>query len=106
MQVPELPEKLVTGRQADFLGYFFQFGKFTPSEIAHYLEAYSTPAQLHAASDMYRAFPANERFNQAQREPNDVRCSWAPATAHPLRGWSQRLPKVSVPTNAFMSQLG
>ncbi len=72
MQVPGLPEKLVADRQADYLGYFFQFGKFTPGEVAHYIKAYSTPAQLHAAFEMYRAFPANERFNQAQRGPNDV----------------------------------
>jgi pimeloyl-ACP methyl ester carboxylesterase len=72
MQVPGLPEKLVAGRQADYLGYFFNFGKFTPTEVAHYVEAYSTPAQLHAAFEMYRAFPANEKFNQAQRGQNDV----------------------------------
>jgi pimeloyl-ACP methyl ester carboxylesterase len=72
MQVPGLPEKLVTGRQADFLGYFFNVGKFTPSGVAHYLEAYSAPAQLHAAFEMYRAFPDNERFNQAQRGPIDL----------------------------------
>ena len=72
MQVPGLPEKLVAGRQADCLGYFFSFGKFTPGEVAHYVKAYSTPAQLHAAFEMYRAFPPNERFNQEQREPNDV----------------------------------
>lgn len=28
MQVAGLPEKLVAGRQADYLGYFFKFGKF------------------------------------------------------------------------------
>jgi pimeloyl-ACP methyl ester carboxylesterase len=72
MQVPGLPEKLVAGRQAEYFGYFFQFGKFTPSEMAHYVKAYSTDAQLHAVFEMYRAFPANEKFNQAQRGPNDV----------------------------------
>jgi pimeloyl-ACP methyl ester carboxylesterase len=72
MQVPGLPEKLVAGRQAEYLGYFFSFGKFTPSEVAHYVRAYSSAAQLHAAFEMYRAFPANEKFNQGQRGPNDV----------------------------------
>ena len=72
MQVPDLPEKLVTGRQADYLGYFLNFDKFTPSEVAHYLQAYSTPGQLHAVFEMYRAFPANAQFNEAQRGPNDV----------------------------------
>jgi pimeloyl-ACP methyl ester carboxylesterase len=72
MEVPGHPEKLVAGRQAEYFGYFFQFGKFTPSEMAHYVKAYATDAQLHAVFDMYRAFPANEKFNQAQRGPNDV----------------------------------
>jgi pimeloyl-ACP methyl ester carboxylesterase len=48
MQVPGLPEKLVAGRQADYLGYFLNFGKFTPSEVTHNLKAYASPAQLHA----------------------------------------------------------
>lgn len=72
MQVPGLAEKLVDGRQADYLGYFFNFGKFTPSEVTHYLEAYGTPAQLHAVFEIYRAFPENARFNQAQRGLNNV----------------------------------
>jgi pimeloyl-ACP methyl ester carboxylesterase len=72
MQVPGLPEKLVAGRQAAYLGYFFNFGKFTPSEVTHYVKAYSTAAQLHAAFEMYRAFRANEKFNKEQRGPNDV----------------------------------
>lgn len=72
MQVPGLAEKLVAGRQADYLGYFFNFSKFTPAERAHYVKAYATPAQLHAAFEMYRAFPADAQFNAAQRGPNDV----------------------------------
>jgi pimeloyl-ACP methyl ester carboxylesterase len=39
MQVSGLAEKLVDGRQAAYLGYLFQFGKFTPEEIAHYRKA-------------------------------------------------------------------
>ena len=72
MQIPGLHEKLVAGRQADYFGYFLNFGKFTPSEVAHYVKAYFAPAQLHAAFEMYRAFPANAQFNAAQRGPNDV----------------------------------
>jgi pimeloyl-ACP methyl ester carboxylesterase len=72
MQVPELPEKLVAGRQIDYFSYFFHFGKFTPGDIAHYAKAYGTVAQLHAVFEMYRAFPANAQFNQAQRGKNDV----------------------------------
>jgi pimeloyl-ACP methyl ester carboxylesterase len=72
MQVPGLAEKLVAGRQAAYLGYFFGFSKFTPAEQAHYLRAYATPAQLHAMFEIYRAFPANVKFNAAQHGPNDV----------------------------------
>jgi pimeloyl-ACP methyl ester carboxylesterase len=67
MQVPGLAEKLVDGRQEAYLGYFFQFGKFTKEEIAHYVKAYGTDAQLHAVFEMYRAFPDNAQFNAAQR---------------------------------------
>ena len=72
MQVPGLAEKLVAGRQADYLSYFFHFSKFTPGEQAHYLKAYGSPAQLHAAFEIFRAFPSNVQFNAAQRGPNDV----------------------------------
>lgn len=72
MQAPGLAEKLVYGRQADYLEYFFQFGRFTPEAIAHYVEAHSTLAQLHAAFEMYRAFPANAQFNAAQSGPMPV----------------------------------
>jgi pimeloyl-ACP methyl ester carboxylesterase len=72
MQVPGLAEELVAGRQAAYLGYFFGFSKFTPAEQAHYLKAYSTPAQLHAMFEMYRAFPINVKVNAAQREPDNV----------------------------------
>jgi pimeloyl-ACP methyl ester carboxylesterase len=72
MQVPGLAEKLIAGRQADYLGYFFGFSKFTPAEQAHYVNAYAAPAQLHAAFEMYRALPENVKFNAAQQGPNDV----------------------------------
>jgi pimeloyl-ACP methyl ester carboxylesterase len=72
MQVPGLAEKLVAGRQAAYLGYFFGFSKFTLAEQAHYLKAYATPAQLHAMFEMYRAFPTNVKVNAAQHGTNDV----------------------------------
>jgi pimeloyl-ACP methyl ester carboxylesterase len=72
MQVPGLAEKLVAGRQSEFLDYFFNFGTFTPAERAHFVRAYSSPAQLHAVLEMYRAFPADAQFNAAHRGPNDV----------------------------------
>jgi pimeloyl-ACP methyl ester carboxylesterase len=72
MQLPELPEKLISGRQSAYLGHFLNFGKFSADEIAQQLQAYAAPAQLHAALEMYRAFPANVQFNQEHRGPNDV----------------------------------
>lgn len=73
MQVPELPEQLVTGRQAEYFHYFFaNFGKFTATDEANFVKAYRTPEQLHAVFEMYRAFPADARFNQAQRGRNEV----------------------------------
>jgi pimeloyl-ACP methyl ester carboxylesterase len=72
MQVPGLAEKLVTGRSADYLDYFFQFAHFSPAAKAHYVEAYSSPAQLHAAFEMFRAFPANAQFNASQTDSVDV----------------------------------
>jgi pimeloyl-ACP methyl ester carboxylesterase len=65
-------EKLVAGCQAAYLGYFFGFSTFTPAEQAQYLRAYATPAQLHKMFEIYRAFPANVKFNAAQDGPNDV----------------------------------
>ncbi len=72
MQAPGLAEKLVDGRQADYFRYFFQFGKFTSEEEAHYVRAYGSLAQLHAVFEIYRAFPENARFNQSYREPDPV----------------------------------
>jgi pimeloyl-ACP methyl ester carboxylesterase len=72
MQVPGLAEKLVTGRTADYLDYFFNFSNFTQAEKEQSIKAYSSPAQLHAAFEIYRAFPANEKFNAAQKAPLDT----------------------------------
>jgi pimeloyl-ACP methyl ester carboxylesterase len=72
MQVPGLAEKLLAGRSSYFLGYFFNFGKFTPKEKAHYIKAYATPAQIRAVLEIYRAFPANAKFNAEQRDPNNL----------------------------------
>lgn len=36
------------------------------------MKSYAAPAQIHAAFEMYRAFPANVQFNVAQHGPSDV----------------------------------
>jgi hypothetical protein len=73
MQAPGLAEKLVAGRQADYFGYFFHFGKFTPGEEAHFVQAYASPAQLHAVFEMYRAFPPRMR-NSTRRNADQMTC--------------------------------
>jgi pimeloyl-ACP methyl ester carboxylesterase len=92
MQAPGLAEKLVDGRQAAYLGYFFQFGKFTPDEVAHYVQAYGTVAQLHAVFEMYRAFPANAQFNAAQRGPIDVPVFFGTGDGSPF---AKLVPKIA-----------
>ena len=80
--------------------------KFTPSEVAHYVKAYSTAAQLHAAFEMYRAFPANEKFNQGQRGPNDVPLFVGAGDGSPFAKLIPKMLKVCGPTAALMSKLG
>jgi pimeloyl-ACP methyl ester carboxylesterase len=72
MQIPDLAEKLLDGRQEDFLRYFLSFGKFSPEEISYHLSSYAVPEQLEAALKMYRAFPQNVRFNQEHRGSNQI----------------------------------
>jgi pimeloyl-ACP methyl ester carboxylesterase len=69
IQVPGLAEKVVPGRQEAVLGYFLDFGKFTPAERAYSFRVYDAP-QLHAAFEIYRAFPKDGEFNAAQTAPN------------------------------------
>lgn len=71
MQTPDLPEKLVSGRQGAFLGWFFDLGRFTPEERAYYVQAYGEP-QLHSAFEIYRALPRTAQLNAAQTAPNSV----------------------------------
>jgi len=92
MQTPELPEKLVTGRQSDYFRYFFNFGKFTPGEVDHHLGSYRAPEQLRALFEMYRALPANAEFNATHSEPNDVPLFYAGGGGSPF---VEIVPKVA-----------
>ncbi|MGE0007455.1 MAG: alpha/beta fold hydrolase [Parvibaculaceae bacterium] len=92
MQVPGLAEKLVAGRTADFLGYFFAMGRFAPEEIANYVKAYEAPAQLRAAFGMYRAFPAAEKSNAGERGRNDVPLVFAAGGESPF---AKLAPKIA-----------
>jgi pimeloyl-ACP methyl ester carboxylesterase/uncharacterized protein YndB with AHSA1/START domain len=65
IQVPDLPEALVTGRQEAFIGYNLSEGHFGVEQRAHYINAYG-PDQLHAAFEIYRAFPKDGEWNETQ----------------------------------------
>jgi len=64
-----LAEKVVVGRQEAFLGFILDIARFTPAERAYYFKVYGAP-QLHAAFEIYRAFPNDAVFNAAQTAPN------------------------------------
>jgi pimeloyl-ACP methyl ester carboxylesterase len=76
-ETPDLPEQLVAGRQAIYFGRFFKMGTvdnnaITAADLAHYVKAYSAPAQLRAAFEVYRALPGDEKFDNAHREAISV----------------------------------
>lgn len=76
--VPELPERLVTGRQADYFAWFYDRlsagpGGVSPRAREVYAEAYARPEALRAGFDWYRAFPQDEKNNLAvERQPVDT----------------------------------
>lgn len=72
-QTPKLPEELLAGRLGlYFRDYFFAFvvdpNAFSEADMAHYTRAYRAPEQLRAGLEIYRAFPADEAFVDAQRD--------------------------------------
>jgi pimeloyl-ACP methyl ester carboxylesterase len=76
-QTPKLPEQLLTGRQ--FIYFRSGFDRFaqnskaiTDADATHYANSYAAPEQLRAGLEFYRAFPANEQFNAAQRSALEV----------------------------------
>jgi pimeloyl-ACP methyl ester carboxylesterase len=71
-RVPELPEKLVAGRQKIYFRYFLDANDASDADVAHYAESYTAPGHLHAGFEIYRAFPVNAEFNIAQRSRIDV----------------------------------
>jgi pimeloyl-ACP methyl ester carboxylesterase len=96
--IPDLPEALVGGRQEIYFRYFFDIGTrdgtgISEADLRHYANAYASPAQLHAAFEMYRAFPANLEFNEAHQEPNDVPLYLAAGEGSPF---AKLIPKMAV----------
>ncbi len=67
--IPGLPERLVTGHQAEYFGYFYDVISADPAKItagarASYVEAYSAGSALTAGFSWYRAFPRDAEQNR------------------------------------------
>src|SRR6185436_17091635 len=64
-QTTDLPEQLIAGREAIYFRHFLHSDTFRDADVARYARAYAAPEHLRAALEIYRAFPANEKFNAA-----------------------------------------
>ena len=76
-QTPDLPEKLIAGREFIYLRNFLSRGVLdskviTDADVTHYAKSYAAPDHLRSGMEMYRAFPLNEKFNAAQTGAIDV----------------------------------
>jgi pimeloyl-ACP methyl ester carboxylesterase len=70
--VPEVPERMVAGREAAYFDYFFDAIAATPGAIgpdarATYAAAYARPEALRTGFDWYRAFAQDAVDNTASR---------------------------------------
>jgi len=91
LRTPDLPEALVAGRHAAFLGHFLAFGEHSEQETIEALKAYASPAQFHAACEMYRAFPDNAAFGREKRGLNDVPIVYGTGERSPVAGLADRI---------------
>ncbi len=67
---PDLPETLVTGREAEYLGWFYRTFSYRPDAIgtgdmAEYLRTYTQPGALRAGFAYYRLIPEDAANNAA-----------------------------------------
>ncbi|HVR27012.1 MAG TPA: alpha/beta hydrolase [Candidatus Polarisedimenticolia bacterium] len=83
-QTPDLPEQLIAGREAVYFRHFLDRDTFSDADVARYARAYAAPEHLRAALEIYRAFPANEKFNAAQRGEISVPLVLAPGENSPF----------------------
>jgi pimeloyl-ACP methyl ester carboxylesterase len=83
-QAPALAERLLAGRQAIYFRYFLDPNTFSDADVGHYAESYADPDHLRALLEIYRAFPANETFNAAQRSAINVPLVLAPGENSPF----------------------
>lgn len=69
--VPDLPEALVAGREALYLGWFYRSyagnpTAISPDDLAEYVRVYSQPGALRAGFGYYRSIFEDAAFVQAQ----------------------------------------
>ena len=83
-QTPDLPEQLLAGRETIYFRYFLDRNTFSDADVARYARAYAAPEHLRAMLEIYRAFPANEKFNAAQHSAIGVPLVLAPGENSPL----------------------
>ena len=67
---PDLPEALVTGREREYLTWFYenfswQRGVFSPADIDEYLRTYTQPGALRAGFAFYRNMQRDAEDNRA-----------------------------------------
>ena len=83
-QTPNLAQQLIAGREAIYFRYFLDNETFSDADVAHYAKSYAAPDHLRALLEIYRAFPANERFNAAQKSAIGVPLVLAPGENSPF----------------------
>jgi pimeloyl-ACP methyl ester carboxylesterase len=72
-QTPNLPEKLLAGREYTYLREgFLTSDRISDAKVRRYARAYEAPDHLRAGLEYYRAFPASEAFLEAERSANDI----------------------------------
>jgi len=70
---PDLPERLIEGRERDYLTWFYrefswQPGAIGPDDIDEYVRTYSQPGALRAGFALYRNIPRNAADNRGLSE--------------------------------------
>jgi len=71
--IPELPEQLVSGREYNYLSWFYknayQKDAISEDDARIYAAAYARPESLHAGFEYYRAFEKDAADNRADATP-------------------------------------
>ena len=70
--IPDLPERLVAGKQDDYLGFFYSVitagaDAVPEAQRQRFVAAYTWPEALHVGFEWYRAFAQDERDNLSSR---------------------------------------